>query len=404
MLRIVRVALCLVTLLLPLTSQAVTVEAEGRAVIANGDLDAARKAAIQDARENAALQANAYISTTQEVSNGILQVDKMQIHSRGQISNLKVVDERRTGQILRVRIRAEVGLEQSCPNGQTADSLHKTVAFTLFPLLKPDQASTGYLSDIQSELPALISDAVGQKGSIDSLNATNLNLAGDPAQAPTHVLPDGLIRNSIAGHEQLDAQYLISGVIRDMSMLTPVGPREPNLLADLYNQADYKSNRHLRQLAIDLYLYDGFSGTLIDRMHYRTQGRWTRPREDRTGFGTALFWQQDYGQKVHQLIARIGTDLNKRLRCEPFAARVLRTDGKQIWIMAGQATGLKVGDTLDIYRRRTQYDSQMHTYSDLERTPLTLTLDEVRPDIARGHVNGDTQSRNIQRDDVVMAQ
>jgi hypothetical protein len=403
MLSTLRLLLVLIAAFTALPVLAIPVEAEGRAAIINGDLHSARKSAIQDAAQAASMQAGAYISTTQEISDGVLSLDNMAIRSLGEVRNIEVIDEWREGQMFHVRIRADVAVDDSCNGNPGLADLRKSVALTLFPLQTPTEANTGALGEIQWQLPALIAQSLNGAAGIEPYNLSRHNLVTRPDSAPTHLLPEGALSNALSGSTQLKAQFIVSGVIRDMSMRMPVGPREPNILADWYNRADYASKRHLRRLVLDLFIYDGFSGELLEQRRYETAGRWTRPHEERTGFGTSVFWQQDYGQKVQALIETIRQDLRDSLSCKPFMARITRTRADEVWIDAGSLQGLKEGDRLTIYRRLTHYDEQMRAYSELIDTRVELRLERVQQDMARGRIQGDSQSHNIQRDDLVIA-
>ncbi|WP_188751284.1 flagellar assembly protein T N-terminal domain-containing protein [Marinobacterium zhoushanense] len=403
MLSTLRHLLLLTLFFIALPAHALQVVAEGSAAIVNGDVESARRKAIADASQAAALQSAAYISATQEIANGVLDVDTIELRALGDVRNVKTLDEWIQGQLLFVRIQADVYVEQGCESGLAPLSYRKSLALTSFPLLTPSQASAGDLGTIQSQLPGLIADLLENEKALETLKLTSLNLVANPATAPATRLPEGRVSNALQNSELLRSQFILAGVIRDMSMRSPVGPREPNILADLYNQADYASQRHLRNLSLDLFLYDGLSGELLEQKAFSTEGRWTRPREERTGFATALFWQQDYGQSTRKLAQEISAWLGSRLRCEPFATRITRTQGDQIWIDAGSRQGFKKGDQLSIYRRLTHYDDQMRAYSELSDTYEVLTLDLVQPGMARGRMAGDSLTHNIQRDDIVIS-
>ncbi|WP_432697623.1 flagellar assembly protein T N-terminal domain-containing protein [Marinobacterium sp. YM272] len=389
------------TLLIALPAEAIQVEAEGRALVINGDIRSAREQAIADARQAASLQAAAYISTTQEIRDGVLEVDDMKIQTFGSVSEVEVLDERIENKMLIVRINAEVTEDAFCPSPR-ALNYRKRVALTLFPLSDPAQASSGTLGEIQSRLPSLLASQLQQSRAIEPLDFSGNNLVQNTATAPTHQLPEGSLSNALNASDQLNGQFIVSGVIRDMSMRMPAGPGEPNILNHWYNEADYKSQRHLRNLAVELFVYDGLSGQLLERKLFTTRGRWTRPTEERTGFGSALFWQQDYGRQVKSLIESAGTWLDEQLRCEPLATRISRSSGDQVWIEAGSAQGLKTGDNLSILRRMTFYDDQMRAYSELNETRINLKLEQVQPGFSRGRIVGDSLSHNIQRDDIAV--
>lgn len=402
MLSFIRLLLVVTLSAIALPALAVQVVAEGRAAIINGDLLQARQAATRDASQAASLQAAAWVSSTQEIHNGVLSVDNLEIHTLGEVRNIEVLDEWLENQMLHVRIRAEVILDSQCPNGGDA-RLRKSVALTLFPLQQPAQANSGGLNDIQWQLPALLAQALAGAAGIEPLNLARHNLIAAPASAPTRQLPEGVLSNALTDSQVLGAQFIVSGVIRDLGMRNPVGPREPNLLLDLYHRADYASQRHLRTLALDLFIHDGLSGELIEQRHYQTSGRWTRPTSERTGFATALFWQQEFGQQTRTLIDTMQQDLQEMLSCRPFSALISRTQGEEIWIGAGSTQGLRQGDRLKVYRRQTHYDDQLRAHTELVDTGVNLQLERVQPNQARGRIQGDTLSLNIQRDDLVIS-
>lgn len=115
--RLCRLLLLCLTLAIPHVA-AITIEAEGSAPIINNDLDQARELAVSRAREQASLQGSAWISTTQEVRDGILEIDNMRINSLTQLNNIRIIDEYIRGSQLTVRILAEVEAEAGCANGQ----------------------------------------------------------------------------------------------------------------------------------------------------------------------------------------------------------------------------------------------------------------------------------------------
>ncbi|KAA0874658.1 flagellar assembly protein T N-terminal domain-containing protein [Nitrincola tapanii] len=377
------------------------VEAEGSATIINGDLGNARRSAVAQASELAALQAAAYISTTTEIQGGILQMDNLRMSSLGRLSNVEVIDERIQGTILKVRIRAEVSVDQGCPDGRAEVAYRKSLGFTAFPIQHPQQAATGALQNAATELPNLLARRLSHETGLHTILATHLSLHPNLQQAPTRQLADGTLTQATAHSETTQVHFLISGVIRDLSQANPIGPREPNVVTDLYRRLDYASQHHLRQFALDLFIHDALTGQLMFQQHYQTQGRWNA-REKPLGFASAGFWQEDYGQAVERLIRQMSQEISEQLRCQAFSARITQTEGNRVWINAGSLSGLKPGDRLSVYRRQTHYDTLHQPYSELQNARVTLTLDQVEASFASGTLNTQTASSvNIQRDDWV---
>ena len=249
----------------------------------------------------------------------------------------------------------------------------------------------------------MLGQSFNSSGSAIALDAGRINLHPNPIQASTSQLDDGTLTSMLSTIGQLDVNYVISGVIRDISMIDPRTHAETDYFLDLYNKLDYKSKRHLRNFEIDLFIHDGFSGHLISQKHYQTMGLWNLDRTISTGFATGQFTKQDYGQKVKTLISKISKELTTDLQCEPFTARITRINDRTVWVNAGKQQGLKRGDKLTIYRRSTFFTPQMHAKTELTNTQQTLIIDDVQAGIASGNLSSAAASNNIRTGDLAIA-
>ncbi|MCV6588092.1 MAG: flagellar assembly protein T N-terminal domain-containing protein [Marinobacterium sp.] len=381
---------------------AVDVVAEGRALILDDDLESARAAAIQDAAQQASMQAAVYVSSNQHLRDGILEVDNMQIATLGRVSNIEVLDKKVVGRQYIVRIRAEVNSDTGCENGMT-NSYMKTVAVAAFPLEYPAQANRGGLNDIEYGLARKILERMQGVKYLQPVNASNLHLHPNLQTAASRQLDNGALTTVVANSRNLNVQYVLSGVIRDMSMIDQRAAQQQNYFIDLYNQLDYKSRRHLRVLSFDLFLHDGYTGALLWQKRYQTAGRWHYEPEFRTGFSSAAFSQSEYGQKIDLLLGQLNKDVTEQLRCRPFTARIARADDRTIWITAGKLDGLSKGDRLTLYRRSTAYTDGLMTQEQLTNTMATAVVDEVQPTFATARLSRDSGTLNIREGDVVRA-
>ncbi|MDO6562597.1 flagellar assembly protein T N-terminal domain-containing protein [Amphritea sp. 1_MG-2023] len=400
----IRIAAALLLTLVSLSLHAVTMEAEGRALIFDKDIDSARRAAIKNATQQASLQASAIVSSTQRIDQGVLSIDNMQVSTLGMVSNIEVLDEKIQGRMLWVKLRADIDFEAGCPAGVSGHGYQKSVAVTAFPLLYPQHASLGDLSNIQTELSHILSNQINQTSNLKALSAGMLNVHENTRNAPTRQLSAGALTTVLGYTRQLDVQYIVSGVIRDMTMYdSSVTDPKRNILVDFYNRMDYRSQRHLRTLALDLYIHDGFSGALLFSKQYTTAGRWNLAPEARPHFASAAFWQQDYGNQTQILIHQIADDLNDELRCMPFTARITKSEDNLLWFNAGALSGMKVGDKLTVYRKSNFFSDTMRSHVQLTNTRKTMTVIEVQPMFAIGRLAEDSSIDNIQADDVVIA-
>lgn len=398
--------LLLTSLMLALPLQAAiprTIEAEGTAIITNGDLITARRTAVNQAAEIATRQAATYVSSSSETRDGTLISDNTRISSSGLLQDIHVIEEQLKGNELTVRIRAQVSATQGCPGGLEETSYQRNIAFTAFPMTQPLQANAGGLHQIATLLPELLARELKQQPGFNSHAATQLTLHPNLNNAPTQMLDDGTLSNLQRNTEQTNMQYIVSGVIRDISQRSPQGAYEPNILVDLYHRVDTNNERNLRAFIMDVYIHDALSGGLVWQNRYMTAGRWNAGQQ-LTGFATDAFWQQDYGQKVRRTMRQTVADINDALRCEPFTARITRTEQNRVWINAGELSGINPGDRLSVYRRYTHYDAMQIAYPEFTNTQRTLTIDSVQPNFASGTLNSGAGEINIQRDDIVKSQ
>lgn len=391
------------TLLLPLPAYAVSIVAEGRALILSQDVNAARHAAIQDAKTQASMQGAVYVSSNQQVKNGILELDNMQIDTLGEVTNIEVLNSRIEGRQYIVQIRADVSTDLGCENNQHS-GLMKSVAIAAFPMVNPLQANLGALHDIQTTLAAKLQHRLKGTDYLRTLNAGHINLHPDTQNAPTRQLNDGALTTLVSNADTLDVQYIISGVIRDMSMLDPSVANEQNFFIDTYNRLDFKSKKHNRGFAIDMFIHDAMSGRLMWQKSYYTAGAWPFEPEKRTGFATSAFYQTPYGQSVNKLLKQVGKELRQELRCQPFSARITRVQGQQIWFNAGQQSGLKNGDKLSVYRRSTAYTDGLQSIPQVSSAQATTIIEEVHPTFSIGRLHNDAGVLNIRSEDIVKSQ
>lgn len=377
-----------------------TVEAEGSARIINGDLISARQSAIAQAAEAAAMRSGSYVSTTSVLNQGRIDIDNVRLSAVGRVSGIQVINERIIDNMLLLRIRATLDMEEGCSNEIDELAYKRKVAFAAFPLMHPAQANTGNLHNLPRQLPDLLAQQLLQQPGFETLLTTRLNIHPDLNNAPTQTLDTFALSNHQSNTELTDAQYIVSGVIRDLRPLNPAGAREPNLFQDTYYRLNKNHQHHQRIFSFDVFIHDAISGGLIFQQSYNITGIWNS-RKTQMDFASQAFWELDYGQKVANLLRQASLDIRDQLRCEPFSARIIQTDAQRIWINAGQLSGLKPGDRLSIFRRNIHYDVFNQAQSEFLNTGVTLTLDQVHPTRASGTIHQHSGDLNIQRDDIV---
>ncbi|MEM5530466.1 flagellar assembly protein T N-terminal domain-containing protein [Gammaproteobacteria bacterium AS21] len=394
---VLSIALCLI---LSTHATALTVQAQGQAYIVNGDITSARYKAIEKAKQQALLQSSAYISTQPQLEQGTLATNNLS----AVVGDPQVINESRSGNLLNVLISVRINVENRCIDSKHAGQYRKRVAIAGFPLIHRKQANIGRLGNIESSIATELVSRLNHHANIAPLNAGRLMLQPDPSVAVTEQLAQGSLTSVLQQTRQLEVQYVVSGVVRDISMLTPTVFTQKNYFVDKYHKLDYLSSRYMRAFEVDLFIHDGFTGALVSQKSYRTGGLWGNNDRQKFGFASSPFWKLDYGQQVSRELDRMASDINSDIRCDDYSVEISRTHESKIWLKAGRSSGVKIGDVFNVYRKSIFYDYQQNPTVELDQTDLVLTVSKVQANSAEGIVNGLTGQSNIQTGDVLISQ
>ncbi|MEP3351558.1 MAG: flagellar assembly protein FlgT [Marinomonas sp.] len=383
-------------LLISINIFAETVDVAGEAIIYNDDIADARYRATQQAIKQAVLESGSRVNVKDALNNGELE-SNIEIRSSGHVQRARILSEEINGDFLSLIARIEVTPDSQCSSGPTS-YYRKTVGVTGFELQNPQQARLGELSNIARELPKHLADEINKQGYIRAITATNIAIYPDLINAPSSTNFDGSLTNVTRISEQLGVQYIISGVIRDIS---EVYLRQPNN-KDAKDLLDEDIDKE-RNFVVDIYIYDGFSGALLFEHRYNEIGNWDISDHARIGFGSAKFWTVHYGRVVQQALKESALDTSEQLRCQPFMANIFRTEGNRIHIAAGSLSGIKQGDKFSVYRRYEVFNQRQSTQTQLNNANISVTIKQVQPNFSIGELVVDAHILNVQQQDVVIA-
>ncbi|MDK8463200.1 flagella assembly protein FlgT [Marinobacter sp. SS13-12] len=389
--------LVITVLMLAANVQAVVLEGVGHATIYNDDVDSARQEAKKAALRDVSLQYEARISSRDTMENGVVTESRLQVASSSRARSVKVVDEYRRDDLMRVTVRADMSESGSCSAGE-ASGLRKRVAVTGFPMVYPDQARIGRIDDAGEILPQLLQADLRATGNLQVFGATTQRLFSDLLNAPTQQKFNNRLTNVIQVARELGVQFVVAGVIRD------VGVSDPDAwgtsIIDRMQRGVGAANQNRRFVA-DLMIYDGFSGAPVYQERFATEARWDAGPGSSDGFGSAGFQETRYGQAVGDLMKEMTSAVNNALACQPFITRVSRVDGRKVTLDSGATAGLRPGDELKLYRSASFFDSPGAT-PELQDSGTTMTVNNVHPDFSNGRIPVSGGLINIQRDDVAI--
>lgn len=390
--------LALLPAMLMASAQAVVLEGVGHASIHNDDLASARAEARNAAMRDLALQYEARVSTRDTMENGVLTESRMRLDSSARARNVKIIDEHRTGNLLRVTVRGDISAGKASCDGGEAGRLRKRVAVTGFPLLYPDQARVGRIDDAGEILPQQLQQGLRETGNLQVFSATSSRLFADLLNAPTLQKGDNRLTNVVQVAREMGVQFVVAGVIRDIGVADPAawGSSVLDGMQRAIGAADMR-----RRFAVDLVVLDGFSGSPVYQKRFETAADWNAGPGSAAGFGSEGFRKTHYGEAVTGAIGEMTQAVTEALACQPFMTRITRVDGRQVTLASGATAGLRPGDELHLYRSARYFDSLGGT-PELSDSQMTVTLNNVHPDFSNGLMPRVGGQLNIQRDDLAI--
>jgi len=371
----------------------------GSAVVEGGQYEIARVQARAEALEKAKLQFGEHIQSQQSVHSGALVSDKVNLQQQAQVKRAAMHDEYTSGDRLYVVMNVELEQSASCPGSQAAQ-YKKSIAVMGFSLQAPPQGNLGKLGGIDQGLAASLRDALEKQQSLIVLSATQDVLYSDVINAPTQYAQEGQLTQATSVAQNIGAQFVVSGVIRDLSLQDPKAFKN-SAFQKLLNLGQFDNRK--RNFALDLFVHDGFSGSIIWQERFQTAADWNYDADENIGFGSARFWQGSYGQEVQRQLNTMAYVVSEQLKCQPFMTRISRVQGKTLHFDAGASTGIRPGDTFALYRTYSWYDANRKRGSQLENAKTSLRVSQVHPEFGSGTIAIDPGRINIQEDDLLIA-
>lgn len=378
---------------------ALVVEATGSAPL-QGAISHVREQALKDAFRQASLRAGAQVSSTQLMSKGVVTQDDVQVRTAAQLKNVEVLWEDQRDGLYEVSIRAEVASEAMCPASQ--QRYRKAVAVAGFGLAQPQQATVGRLQNVEQDLPRVLVNSLNERGLVHALDATRTSLYQDPRRAPSKETAQQRLTTSVALATQLGAQYVVSGVVRDMAMASEL-EEKPARRSEWREMLGLQPKAQQRQFVMDVFVHDGLSGAMLFQRSYNTFGEWDAPAAQTVGFATPQFWQTGYGQEVREVVQAAVADVNEALRCQPFMARIVQARGNRLHIEASAGAGIRPGDKFQVYRTGTFYNLDLEPRTELTDMATEIVIKQVQPQFVVAEMQLSAGHLAIQRDDMVIA-
>lgn len=357
--RIFNIAVALVCLLAFFIGQAHAAwyEATGQAVVVNGNKSAAKRAATQEALKQAMLFAGASVQSVAKLTNGLLENEEMTIRSTGEVEHLELVDEIFNGDVVTVRVRADI-----FPKGKICSAQHdeKHFATTHFRIRNRAQLTQGNIPHFDKAFTQRFADAMQNQ----SENLKISYIAPHTAKFDSRYT-DQNIRTLAA---QGNTQFVIIGVINDLSM----GKKKGTSLF-----SPWRNSVPRRAFSMSLQVYDGINGGLLFNSTYQGEEEWTFDRFEDVDEFSSTFWLSRYGQAIDGVISEAIEDIKESTACQPITGRVIDVVDNRVSVSLGRDNGISEKDEMYLYQAKEVIDNRGRKYLQYSLYPGTFIVESA---------------------------
>lgn len=330
--RICGVALTFVlTVLAPSAlAQGLELVVEGSAQIEKGNRLLARQVALRRAMASASDQVGGTLQSTTVHHQGLVQ-ERSSLTGKARILGVRILEEKVDKGLMTVK--AQVRVEDPLSPAPCGDKPLRKLIITAFPLLYPERLAPGSFLGWPQDAPSRIARRLERGGRLLALAKPNAFVHRDAEQAPELYERNGeALALTLARNER--AQAVLAAVFRDLAV------HERNLLINE------------RRIVLDAYLHDGFTGVLLGRKTFaRSVGTLWRSLPARPDLDSDDFIASDFGAAYYGLLEEVAQWSEQVVGCLPFGARVLKVEGRKLWLDAGSDTGIDAGTEFMITRQ-----------------------------------------------------
>ena len=301
-----------------------------------------------------------------------------QLRAEGQtltMSDVKIVDEWQEEGLYHVQALVRVSNQAGCTS-----SYRKKIVATAFPLMNTDHIAGTETQDLFKGIPREMANQLMETGHFIARNQTDTVLYARPDLAPEVPLEGiGLTGSAILRIARLnDAQFVLSGVIRDFKVESTEYTRGAGILAQFkWALRDIAARR---SIGIDVYIHDGYSGALLFQQRYNDSILGDIYLPSGYTVGSERFEANPAGHAISDIVRQASQDIGEFLNCYPLAARVTQVNNNQVTIAAGSQDKIKVGDQLLVYAAGFTHTAGLG----FNETLGVLNITAVGPTLATG--------------------
>ena len=372
--------LLLLLLMSSTSAHAMWFEASGQAVIHDGQKQAARHLATQEAIKQALLFAGASVNSVQKMANGLLEDDRFEISASGEVSNIELIDEIYHKDYVTVSIRADIFPQEAMC---AASHYKKNITTTWYDLQNRQQAAAGNLYDFGKTLATKLQQAsqiIGRYSVIEQIE-------------PYYLKPTNKEQRAIAYNlaRKTNNQFVLFGEIAEFSV-EKVAQSEWGF---------WQENKVARNLTLVLKMYDGYSGEMVYQKNQTISASWDFDLHKSINSNSDKLWRSSFGLATTQMLQNNIQEIDESLSCLPSYGRVIKAGNENLVINIGKQNGVKEGDTLTLFKVNQFYTPQGQQHRQFHLHPTRVNVTQVFAETASVKSLDGSPLVNIQPNDFV---
>ncbi|WP_172656499.1 flagellar assembly protein T N-terminal domain-containing protein [Catenovulum maritimum] len=362
-------------------------QSTGSAKVINGQIDKARKKAVEEAVKEALLFSGASVTSTQQVTNGLLTQDMFMVRSSGVVNEIETVNESILNGELSITLRADIFAEdRQC----FTTGYQKSISVVNFNIQHQEQAQVGQLY----QLGQVVSKTIFNKLHSQS---TNLNVR---SYTPNLILPaveqpqsQQLKFNEIKEiSRQSDSQLVLSGSLTDLS-LGKANNQISQWLTGAYG---------IRFFEMQLSLHDGYSGELLQSFNFQSDAVWDLDPKDKINIHSRQFWLTQYGQMIDNTLDKAINELENIAQCVNSKAYVIDANSTMLRLNLGSENSVNIGDKFKVLHQANFVDQAGHTRPHFIISPYKVVVSQTYANSAVASTEDQSYLANIQIGDILM--
>lgn len=363
-------------------------ETQGHARTNDTSIEIARTKAVENALKKALLVSGASVSSVQQVVNGLLTQDQINVRASGSVNSIEIIDEIHTTNLITVTIRADIfPQEKKC----FAVNFKKSLLITRSHLLNREQANVGEIYQIDKAVMRRLSSQLNQHSTFAKTNNI-INNKTDFSRLNNSLDSDKIMNLTKSLSQTTDSQYIMFSEITNLSF-----DKKSTNSWMFWQQGIYPRN-----FAIKFYLYNGVNGELVWQNTYHNTAPWTFTKRIIVDVDGSAFWDSEYGVMVESIIDNVVKDIDENIMCEPSQGTVLQVNGNQVTINLGRDHGLKIGDEFSLLHITQFNNNSGKSYAGYNVSPFKVKVNKLTRQTAIAITPDGQLFDNIQVNDLVV--